>query len=40
MVKIELVKLGNNIESILFFVIIVILVYILYGGKGFRNIKK
>lgn len=40
MVKIELVKLGNNIESILFFVIIVILVYFLYGGKGFRNIKK
>lgn len=40
MVKIELVKLGNNIESILFFVIIIILVYILYGGKGFRNIKK
>lgn len=40
MVKIELVKLGNNIESILFFVIIVILVYFLYGGKGVRNIKK
>lgn len=39
MVKIELVKLGNNIESILFFVIIVILVYFLYGEKGVRNIK-